>query len=43
MGRWGTPEDYKGPAVFLASKASNYVTGHILTVRFLGRDQRHFY
>src|SRR5690606_25744453 len=24
-GRWGTPEDFKGPAVFLASKASDYV------------------
>ena len=31
-GRWGTPEDLKGPAVFLASDASNFVTGHILYV-----------
>jgi 2-deoxy-D-gluconate 3-dehydrogenase len=31
-GRWGTPEDFKGPIVFLASEASNYVTGTILTV-----------
>ena len=31
-GRWGTPEDLQGAAVFLASKASNYVTGTILTV-----------
>lgn len=31
-GRWGTPEDFKGPAVFLASKASDYVHGTILTV-----------
>jgi len=31
-GRWGEPEDFKGPAVFLASKASNYVHGTILTV-----------
>ena len=31
-GRWGKPEDFKGPAVFLASKASNYVDGTILTV-----------
>lgn len=30
--RWGTPEDFKGPAVFLASKASDYVHGTILTV-----------
>jgi len=31
-GRWGTPEDFGGPAVFLASQASNYVHGEILTV-----------
>jgi len=31
-GRWGSPEDFKGPVVFLASEASNYVTGTILTV-----------
>ena len=31
-GRWGTPEDLMGPAVFLASDASNFVTGHILYV-----------
>ena len=30
--RWGTPEDLKGPAVFLASDASNFVNGHILCV-----------
>jgi len=30
--RWGTPEDFKGPAVFLASDASNYVSGEILLV-----------
>ena len=30
--RWGTPEDFKGPAVFLASSAGNYVQGTILTV-----------
>ena len=30
--RWGTPEDFKGPAVFLASTAGNYVQGTILTV-----------
>ena len=28
--RWGTPEDLMGPAVFLASDASNFVNGHIL-------------
>ena len=31
-GRWGTPEDLKGPAVFLASDASNFVNGQILYV-----------
>ncbi|HOZ85966.1 MAG TPA: SDR family oxidoreductase [Niabella sp.] len=30
--RWGTPEDFAGPAVFLASDASNYVDGEILVV-----------
>ncbi|MFV0470773.1 MAG: gluconate 5-dehydrogenase [Paludibacteraceae bacterium] len=30
--RWGTPEDLTGPAVFLASEASNFVNGHILYV-----------
>ena len=31
-GRWGEPNDFKGPVVFLASAASNYVHGTILTV-----------
>ncbi len=31
-GRWGEPEDFKGPVVFLASKAADYVNGTILTV-----------
>jgi gluconate 5-dehydrogenase len=31
-GRWGTTEDLMGPAVFLASDASNFVNGHILYV-----------
>ena len=30
--RWGQPEDFKGPVVFLASAASDYVSGHILVV-----------
>lgn len=30
--RWGEPEDFKGPAVFLSAKAGEYVHGHILTV-----------
>ncbi len=31
-GRWGKPEDLKGAVVFLASSASDYVHGAILTV-----------
>lgn len=31
-GRWGETADFKGPVVFLASKASDYVHGTILTV-----------
>jgi 2-dehydro-3-deoxy-D-gluconate 5-dehydrogenase len=31
-GRWGTPEDLAGAAVFLSSSASDYIHGHILTV-----------
>lgn len=32
MGRWGTPEDLQGIAVFLASDASAYVTGAVIPV-----------
>ena len=32
LGRFGRPEELVGPVVFLASKASDYVTGHILAV-----------
>jgi 2-deoxy-D-gluconate 3-dehydrogenase len=31
-GRWGLPEDLKGPVVFLASDASNYVSGYTIAV-----------
>lgn len=31
-GRWGETDDFKGPAIFLASAASNYVNGEILVV-----------
>lgn len=31
-GRWGSPEDLAGAAVFLASSASDYMHGHVLVV-----------
>jgi 2-deoxy-D-gluconate 3-dehydrogenase len=31
-GRWGRPEDFKGPVVFLASAAADYLHGHIMVV-----------
>jgi len=31
-GRWGDPNDFRGPTVFLASSAADYVHGTILTV-----------
>ncbi len=31
-GRWGRPEDFGGPAVFLASEASAYMHGHVMLV-----------
>lgn len=31
-GRWGEPEDLAGAAVFLSSRASDYINGHVLVV-----------
>ena len=31
-GRWGTPDDFRGPVVFLASPASDYISGEVLVV-----------
>lgn len=31
-GRWGNPDDFKGSVVYLASRASVYVSGEVLTV-----------
>jgi NAD(P)-dependent dehydrogenase (short-subunit alcohol dehydrogenase family) len=31
-GRWSQPEEYAGPAVFLASAASDYMTGQVLVI-----------
>ena len=38
-GRWGTPEDLGGTAVFLASAASDYLNGQLIAVDggWLGR------
>jgi 2-deoxy-D-gluconate 3-dehydrogenase len=38
-GRWGRPEDIAGAAVFLASRASDYINGTVLPVDggWLGR------
>ncbi|GAI31604.1 unnamed protein product, partial [marine sediment metagenome] len=30
LGRWGNPEDLGGVAVFLASEASDYITGQTI-------------
>ncbi len=32
LGRWGTPDDFEGIAIFLASEASTFVTGQIVYV-----------
>lgn len=38
-GHWGAPDDFKGPVVFLASAASDYMTGHTMVIDggWLGR------
>lgn len=37
--RWGNPDDFKGAVVFLASEASSFVHGHLLSIDggWLGR------
>ncbi|KAJ8652625.1 2-deoxy-D-gluconate 3-dehydrogenase [Lichtheimia ornata] len=39
-GRWGTPDDFKGPIVYLASRASDYVHGEMTLVDggWMGKD-----
>jgi gluconate 5-dehydrogenase len=32
LGRWGTPEDIAWPVVFLASAASDFITGQVIYV-----------
>jgi NAD(P)-dependent dehydrogenase (short-subunit alcohol dehydrogenase family) len=32
MGRWGQPHELAGAVIFLASRASDYITGHTLVV-----------
>jgi NAD(P)-dependent dehydrogenase (short-subunit alcohol dehydrogenase family) len=32
LGRWGTPDDIVGPALFLASDAARFITGAVLVV-----------
>jgi len=32
QGRWGTPEDMQGTAIFLASEAANYLQGQVIAV-----------
>lgn len=32
QGRWGMPDDFKGPTVFLSSEAASYVNGEVLVV-----------
>ncbi|TVR55113.1 MAG: SDR family oxidoreductase, partial [Spirochaetaceae bacterium] len=32
LGRVGTPDEFRGPVVFLASEASSYITGQVLFV-----------
>jgi len=38
-GRWGSPEDFKGAIVYLASRASLYVSGeiHLVDGGWMGR------
>ncbi len=42
-GRWGTPDDFEGAIVFLASRASDYVSGECLVIDggWMGRECHH--
>lgn len=42
-GRWGTPDDFEGAIVFLASRASDYVSGECIVVDggWMGRESFH--
>jgi 2-deoxy-D-gluconate 3-dehydrogenase len=31
-GKWGSPDDFKGTIIFLASRASSYISGEVVTV-----------
>jgi hypothetical protein len=43
-GRWGTPDDFEGAIVYLASRASDYVSGECLVVDggWMGRESESF-
>lgn len=44
-GRWGTPEDFEGVVLFLASRASDYVSGETIVVDggWMGRKSPSFF
>lgn len=40
-GRWGDPNDFAGPVIFLASAASQYVCGELLVVDGVSKKQKY--